>query len=105
MSQTQGDTRSSSNSKVVTVIIKNFMFQPAMPVARPGEEIIIKNEDSVAHTFSTSTGVPAADSFSSGDIPAGGSREIKAPEHVGRYTFICLIHQFMTGTLIVKNSV
>lgn len=104
VSQAGGPRGETSHGKVVTVVIKNFIYHPADPKAAPGEEILVKNDDSVAHTFSTPPGVPAADAFSSGSIPPGGSRELRAPSAPGHYKFICLIHQFMTGTLIVSQT-
>ncbi|MGC9961129.1 MAG: cupredoxin domain-containing protein [Acidimicrobiales bacterium] len=88
----------------ITVVIKNFTFQPHDPTARPGEKIVVKNDDSVAHTFSTEPGAATADAFTTGAVPPGGTRVVTAPSHAGSYPFLCLIHQFMTGTLTVSGS-
>ena len=88
----------------VTVVIKNFGFQPADPTVKPGEEIVVENEDSVAHTLSSPPGTPVVTAFSTGAIAPGRSERFKAPSRPGRYAFICLIHQFMKGTLVVKAS-
>jgi plastocyanin len=96
--------KEASGGSQVVVIIKNFAFHPDDPSARPGERIVVKNEDPVAHTFSTAPGAPAAEAFSTGAIPPGGSRTVTAPSVPGTYHVICLIHQFMTATLTVTSS-
>jgi plastocyanin len=88
----------------VTVVIKNFAFHPAELHARPGEKILVKNEDSVAHTFSTRPGAAADVAFTTGAIGPGTSRVVAAPSQAGSYPFQCLIHPFMTGTLLVSSS-
>jgi plastocyanin len=95
--------RPSGGSQVV-VVIKNFTFHPDDPTAHPGERVLVKNEDPVAHTFSTLPGVPAAKAFSSGAIPPGGSRLVTVPSIPGTYHVFCLFHQFMTLTLTVTSS-
>jgi plastocyanin len=88
----------------VTVVIKNFAFHPAQLRATPGEKILVKNEDSVAHTFSTTPGAPADVAFTTGAIGPGTSRVVTTPSKPGSYPFQCLIHPFMTGTLLVSTS-
>jgi plastocyanin len=89
---------------VVTIVIKDFAFHPAQPVVHPGEAIVVENEDAVAHTFSSAPGVPRADAFTTGAIAPGHSVRITAPPNPGKYAFICLIHQFMMGMLVVSAS-
>jgi plastocyanin len=93
-----------SSGSSVAVVIKNFAFHPSVVTARPGETIVVKNEDSVAHTFSTRPGAAAPVAFTTGAIAPGGSRSVEAPVKPGRYPFLCLIHVFMTGTLVVRAS-
>ena len=82
-----------------TIVIKNFMFSPATLKVAPGAAVHIHNEDSVTHTL-TDKSDPGL--FSTGDIPAGQTKTIKAPAKPGSYPFICMIHQFMSGTLVVS---
>jgi plastocyanin len=89
---------------VVTVVIKNFGFQPPDPTVHPGEEILVENEDAVAHTLSSLPGSAIDVSFSTGAIAPGHSAELVAPRRPGHYAFICLIHQFMKGTLVVTST-
>jgi plastocyanin len=93
-----GSQASASNS-ADTIVIKNFMFSPAHLTVPPGATVHIHNEDSVTHTL-TDKSDPGL--FSTGDIPAGQTKAIKAPGKAGSYSYICMIHQFMTGTLVVS---
>jgi plastocyanin len=97
-------TTPSGGGHEITIVIKNFAFHPSNPRATPGERILVKNEDSVAHTFSTKPGAPAKDAFTTGAIASGSSRTVTAPDAPGAYPFLCLIHAFMTGTLTVTAS-
>ncbi len=56
------------------------------------------NEDQVAHTLTATKG-----GFDTGDIPAGQSKSITAPNTPGSYPYICSIHQYMAGTLVVSG--
>lgn len=89
---------SGSSKNELTVTIKNFAFHPADPHVRPGEKILIVNDDPVAHTFTAVT----KKYFNSGLIAPHGRRVVQAPMKPGRYPFFCLIHQFMTGVLVVS---
>ena len=80
-----------------TVVISNFMFHPMRLVVSPGERVVVVNKDAVVHTLTATTG-----RFSTGDIPAHGSRAMRAPRARGTYHYLCAIHQFMTGTIVVR---
>jgi plastocyanin len=97
-------TSPSGRGHEITIVLKNFAFHPSNPRATPGERILVKNEDSVPHTFSTRPGAPAKDAFTTGAIASGTSRTVTAPDAPGTYPFLCLIHTFMTGTLTVTAS-
>jgi len=88
----------------IMVVIKNFAFQPADPKATAGEKILVKNEDGVAHTFSSTPGAAAATAFTTGAIAPGATRALVAPSKAGTYPFECLIHTFMKGTLTVSAA-
>ena len=80
-----------------TIVIKNFAYEPATLTVAPGAPITVINQDSAPHT------VTAGDkSFDSGTIAGGQRGTITAPAKPGSYSYICTIHQYMTGTLIVK---
>ena len=88
-----------NGSSADTIVIKNFMFHPGTLKVAPGATVTIRNEDSVTHTL-TEKADPHL--FSTGGIPAGQAKTIKAPAKAGSYPFICMIHQYMTGTLVVS---
>lgn len=81
------------------IVIKNFMFQPMSVTVAPGAVVTVRNEDTVTHTL-TDESDPKL--FSTGDIAAGQSKTFKAPNAAGSYGFICSIHQYMTGTIVVR---
>lgn len=80
-----------------TVVIKDFTFVPASLTVAPGTKITVINEDQAPHT------VTANDkSFDTRTIPGGQRGEITAPSKSGSYPYLCTIHQYMTGTLLVQ---
>ncbi len=54
--------------------------------------------DQVTHTLTASKG-----EFNTGDIPPGQSKTFTAPTVPGRYAYICSIHQYMSGTIVVSG--
>jgi len=81
-----------------TIVIKNFMFQPMSLTVSPSAKVTVTNDDSVAHTI-TASGNKA---FDTGNVAPGKSVTFTAPTAAGTYAYICSIHQYMQGTLIVK---
>jgi plastocyanin len=81
-----------------TIIIKNFAFAPSTITVAPGASVTVTNTDQVAHTVTSSKGA-----FDTGDIQPGQSKTITAPNTPGSYPYICSIHQYMTGTLVVSG--
>lgn len=80
-----------------TIVIKDFSYTPASLTVAPGTKITVVNQDQAPHT------VTANDkSFDSSTIEGGRRGEFTAPTKPGTYPYICTIHQYMTGTLIVK---
>jgi plastocyanin len=95
-------TGSSAGQKTVTsdsIVIKNFAFSPASLTVSPGAVVTVRNEDSVTHTLTDK-----ADSklFNTGPVSPGQTKTFTAPDKPGSYPFLCTIHQFMTGTLVVS---
>jgi plastocyanin len=64
----------------------------------PGATVTVTNKDQVTHTLSATKG-----SFDTGDISAGQSKTFTAPKTPGSYPYFCMIHQYMTGTLVVSG--
>ncbi|MGH3855512.1 MAG: cupredoxin domain-containing protein [Pseudonocardiaceae bacterium] len=80
-----------------TIVIKNFTFMPASLTVAPGTKVTVINEDQATHT------VTASDkSFDTGHISGGQRTELTAPSKPGTYPYMCSIHQYMMGTLIVQ---
>lgn len=82
-----------------TIVIKNFAFSPANLTVAPGATVTVRNDDSATHTV-TATG--SSKRFDTGDIAPGASATFTAPSAAGSYAYICQIHQFMHGTLVVR---
>lgn len=80
------------------ISIKNFMFSPMTLTVSPGAKITVTNEDSATHTL-TATGDKA---FDTGEVDPGKTVTFTAPSKAGTYSYLCDIHQYMTGTLVVK---
>jgi plastocyanin len=91
--------RAGSGRAADTIVIKNFMYSPMSLTVAPGATVHIHNEDTVTHTF-TDKADPGL--FNTGDIAPGQTKNITAPGKAGSYPYICMIHQFMSGTLRVS---
>ena len=89
---------SSTTTGAHAITIKNFAFAPSTLTVAPGATVTVTNKDQVAHTVTSSKG-----GFNTGDIQPGQSKTITAPNTPGSYPYICSIHQYMTGTLIVSG--
>jgi plastocyanin len=94
----------SSSSKASTtasagthIVISNFMFMPMQLTVSPGATITVTNDDSATHTLTATGG-----QFDTGNIVQGETASFKAPTAAGTYHYICSIHQFMTGSIIVR---
>lgn len=84
--------------RVVTVEIRNFAFDPATVTVHPGDTVEWKNDDSALHTATAQSPKPG---FDSGAIQSGAKWRYDAREK-GAYSYICTIHPYMKGQLIVQ---
>jgi plastocyanin len=80
-----------------TISIQNFTFSPSSTTVAPGTTVTVTNKDQVAHTLTATRG-----GFNTGDIQPGQSKTFSAPNTPGTYPYMCSIHQYMTGMLIVS---
>lgn len=80
------------------VSIINMAFSPATITISAETTVVWTNNDSVAHT-ATSTAGPS--SFDSGSFGPGSTYSHKFST-VGAYSYYCTIHPYMTGTVIVQ---
>jgi plastocyanin len=81
-----------------TLTIKSFAFDPASITVAVGARVTVKNEDSAPHTVTSS----APDTFDTGRIAGNDRGSFTAPAVPGSYDYLCTIHDYMRGTLIVK---
>jgi plastocyanin len=71
-------------------------------VVRPGARVFFRNADRLLHTATALTLVRGRLAFSSGRATRGGFSVI-APGRPGLYRYICVVHGFMQGTLVVRR--
>jgi plastocyanin len=93
-------SNASTGSGAATIVIKNFAFVPATLTVSPGETVTVHNEDTATHTVTAVA--PHAGAFNTGNVTPGQTTTFTAPNTAGTYPYICEIHQFMHGTLVVK---
>ena len=93
-----GTTSTTSGSGGGTSItISNFMFQPMSLTVAPGATVSVTNKDSATHTLTATGG-----QFNTGDVDQNQTKTFTAPMKPGTYHYICNIHQYMMGSIIVK---
>jgi plastocyanin len=77
-------------------------FLPARVVVRPGARVFFRNADRLLHTATAVTLVRGRPAFSSG-APTRGAFSVIAPRRPGAYRYICVVHGFMQGVLVVRR--
>ena len=82
--------------KVVRVAIRNFRFSPAKVVVSPGTRIVWTNRDSDPHTVTSRKAHWASPAVDTGRSYA------RTVRRKGTVRYVCSIHPFMHGTVIVK---
>ena len=75
----------------------NF-YSPTNFTAMVGQTVTWVNRDSATHTVTSTTGL-----FVSGNIPPGGSYSFTFTQ-AGMFQYICTIHPWMKGTIVVTDS-
>ena len=76
-------------------------FSPKTVTVRPGAVVRFHNVDHARHSV-IQDAVIGRPAFTSGR-PTRKDFRITAPAKPGRYSYICKVHGFMRGTLIVKR--
>jgi plastocyanin len=94
-----GTTAASSSAAADTIVIQSFMFHPMALTVDPGATVTVTNKDSATHTVTSTTNPPA---FNSGNVAPGATVTFHAPDKAGTYSYICNIHQYMQGTIVVR---
>ncbi len=88
---------SGASSSGTSITISNFMFNPMSLTVAPGGTVSVTNKDSATHTLTATGG-----QFNTGDIDQNQTKTFTAPMKPGTYHYICNIHQYMMGSIIVK---
>ena len=99
MAAQAGNTgRASTAVATDSVAIKNFAFSPATVTITAGSTVVWTNNDSIQHDIT----------FNGGGIASGVLNHKDTFSHTfptaGTYHYICSIHPFMHGTVIVTGS-
>jgi plastocyanin len=94
---TTAGSSGSSAKETSAITISNFMFDPMAATVAPGATVSVTNKDSVTHTLTATGG-----QFNTGDIGPNQTKTFTAPTKPGTYHYICNIHQYMMGTIVVK---
>ena len=82
----------------------NMCFNSSQTTIDVLSKVTWKNSDSVTHTVtSTNPTVQSDNIFDSGLIMAGDSFSQKF-EHIGTFDYVCTIHPWMTGAIIVHDT-
>jgi plastocyanin len=86
-----------SSSAGDTVTIKGFAFHPSTLTVKVGTKVTFTNEDDPTHTATSSGDTP----INSGNLSKGQSYTVTFTKP-GTYNYICSIHQYMKGTIVVQ---
>jgi len=81
-----------------TVDIDNFAFTPAALTVTAGTTVTWKNEDDSPHRIGNKNGTFKSAALDTDDT---FSHTFTVP---GEYAYICTIHPYMAGTIIVKSD-
>ncbi len=91
-----GQPTAAASEAHATVRMSNFKFKPFKLTVPRGAEVTFANHDSTAHEPAKSG------SFDTGRIAPGKSESVRFTKP-GTYHYICLIHPFMHGKIIVRR--
>ncbi len=94
--QKNGDNVKTPVSQEGSVFIKDFSFIPKTLNVKVGTTVIWTNKDSVSHT------ITSGEDFDSGNLKKGEtfSYTFNKP---GTFNYICTIHPYMKGKIIVSE--
>jgi plastocyanin len=85
-----------SSTGAAMITIKNYGYSGTSTV-KAGATVMVKNDDSVAHTVTADKG-----SAFDVNVKPGATATFKAPAKAGTYTYHCTYHAEMHGTLTVS---
>jgi plastocyanin len=78
------------------IAIEHFTFGPSTLTVAVGTTVTWVNRDDELHTATSSTGLFASPGLDTGDV---FSYRFNTP---GTYVYVCALHPYMTGTIIVQ---
>jgi plastocyanin len=93
-----GETAIKAAASTATVNIENFKFLPPALTVTAGTTVTWKNEDDSPHRIGGKGGTFASPAL---DTDGTFSRTFTTP---GEYSYICTIHPYMVGKIIVKPA-
>ena len=82
-----------------TIRIADFLYEPNPVTVKAGAKIAIVNEDSAPHTITEEGTSPSFDS----DTIVGGKRGSVTFSEPGSFTYLCVFHPTMKGTVTVTR--
>lgn len=80
------------------ITIDSYMFRPAVVTIEKGTTVVWVNKDDDVHTIKSKAGPEA---FSSPALPTG-SRYGFTFKRAGTYRYICSVHPYMHGVIVVR---
>jgi plastocyanin len=78
------------------VNIKQFAFHAKRLVVKRGSRVVWKNSDSDPHTVKSAKGL-----FASEALDTGGTYSV-VMRHAGTFSYVCTIHPYMHGEIVVR---
>ena len=93
-----GETVVQAAASPATIDIDNFAFAPATLTVAAGTTVTWKNEDDSPHRIGDKNGTFKSAALDTDDT---FSHTFAAP---GEYPYICTIHPYMVGKIIVKRA-
>jgi plastocyanin len=91
-----GDTVMAAATSPPAVAIQNFTFAPAILTVPAGTTVVWKNEDDSPHRIGDRTGTLKSAALDDGDTYSHTFATS------GEYAYICTLHPYMRGKIIVK---
>ncbi len=91
-----GATASGKPVSTTRVAIQNFAFSPATVTVKAGTTVTWTNQDSEPHTVTAKSGAGP----NSPTLDQGATYQYTFTR-AGQYSYLCTIHPFMLGTVVV----
>ncbi len=82
----------------MAVAVEDFTFMPARVEVDKGSTVVWQNRDSAPHTATAAGAQP----FDTGVVKKGQTSKPIRFERPGEFPYICDLHPFMKGTVVVR---